>query len=136
MDEVELLGKSFKIAEKIGLMPLLRFAKAAQNGVDSNDMAGLAALLDVLEQCIDPDEWQRFNDHADKTRADEDELLQMVYLVIEAISDRPISRPSDSSAGPPATGPRSVDGSSRALRLLEGRPDLQVAVLRAAQQSA
>lgn len=49
---VEFLGKEFAIADKIGLMPLMRFAHAAKSGLDSDDMEGLAALYDVLRQCI------------------------------------------------------------------------------------
>lgn len=128
---VPFCGEDFRIADKIGLMPMMRFAKVAQAGVDSADLAGLAAMYDLLEQCLADDEWQRFSDHADKSRADGDELMAVVGKVFEELGKRPTSRSSDSSDGPPPTSERSTAGSSPALRLLDGRPDLQVAVLRA-----
>ncbi len=131
---VEFAGDRFAVAEKIGLMPLMRFAKVAQSGVDSADMAGLAAMYDLLEQCIAPADWQRFQTAADRSRADGDDLMGVVRDAIEAISARPTSQPSDSSDGPTATPPSSEpDCSSRVIARLEqqGRPDLALVVAQA-----
>jgi hypothetical protein len=49
---VEFMGREFAIASKIGLMPLMRFAHAAKSGLDSADMEGMAAMYDMLRQCI------------------------------------------------------------------------------------
>ena len=131
MSDVTFGGESFTVADRIGLMPLMRFAKHAQAGVDANEMAGLAALLDLLEQCIAPQDWQRFNDHADKVRADGDQLMVVVKDVIEVLSARPTSRPSDSSDGPSTTSVSSAgDSSTQVITRLEaqGRPDLALIV--------
>lgn len=131
MSDIEFGGERFTVADKIGLMPLMRFAKAAQGGVDSNDMAGLAAMYDLLEQCIAPADWRRFEVAADKTRASGEELMAVVKDVMEAMTARPTSLPSDSSDGPTIIGPNSGGGSSlRVVRRLEeqGRPDLALMV--------
>lgn len=130
-DQVEFCGERFTIADKIGLMPLMRFAKVGKAGVDSDSLEGLVAMYDLLEQCLSPAEWQRFQDTADKHRADADELLAVVTKVFEVLSERPTSRPSDSSDGPSTDGANSTAEVSSALAQLRGRPDLAVAVVRA-----
>lgn len=130
-ESIQFNGESFAVAERIGAMPLMRFAKIAQGGVDANEMAGLAAIYDLLEQAVDPADWQRFCDHADKTRASGDELMTVVRDAITVLSARPTSRPSDSPGGPPTTQESSGgDSSSRAIARLEerGRPDLALIV--------
>lgn len=140
MAEVVLKGASFEVTTGgIGLMPLMRFAKVAQSGADTNELAGLAAMYDLLEQCFDADEWQRFQAHADRTHADGDELMKVVSNVFEALSERPTRRPSDSSAGSSSESVRSAVGSSsQVIERLEdqGRPDLALLVTRAAESRA
>jgi hypothetical protein len=136
-DLVTFHGETFAMADRIGLMPLMRFAKFAKAGVDSADMAGLAALYDLLEQCIDPQDWPRFEACADKNRADGEELLEVVTDVIERLTDRPTTRPSVSSDGPRTVEPNSTaSSSSDASRLLPGRPDLQLFVVQAQEARA
>ncbi len=133
-DTVAFAGERFEVADRIGLMPLMRFAKFAQRGVDSNEMEGLAAMYDLLEQCIAPDDWRRFEDHADKQRVDGEELMSVVRDVIELLSSRPTRRPSDSSDGPLIMSENSADDSSQqVIDQLErrGRPDLALHVARA-----
>lgn len=164
---VEFMGKEFAVASKIGLMPLMRFAHAAKSGLDSADLEGMAAMYDMLRQCIADDSvfvfqgrritrgeaselppeavehvtvyggWDEFEAHATRERADDaGELFGVVQKVMSLLSERPTSRPSDSSAGPPATAPTSTEDSSslEVVRRLnsQGRPDLAMAVLRQA----
>ena len=131
MSELTFSGETFRLADKVGLMPLMRFAHVSRRGVDSNDMEGLAAIYDLLKQCLADEEWDRFEDHATDVRADGDDLLAVVSQAIEAIAARPTSEPSDSSDGPTHTSGSSADGSSSPViaRLVErGRPDLAVIV--------
>lgn len=104
---IEFAGESFAVADKIGLMPLMRFAHLADSGVDSEDMAGLAAMYDLLEQCIAEQDWSRFQRAATKSRADGDDLMAAVQAAIAVISERPTGRPSDSSAGLTVIEPKS-----------------------------
>lgn len=128
---VEFLGERFRIADKVSSLALMRFAKVASTGVDADDMEGLAALYDVLEQCIDPGQWSAFQKHADRQRAQSDDLLELVKEVLPRIAARPTGRPSDSSDGPPMpNGLFADDSSSRVITRLEarGRPDLALMV--------
>jgi len=129
--EIDFGGEKFTVADKIGLMPLMRFAKTAQGGVDSSDMAGLSAMYDLLQQCIADADWDRFQSVANKVRADGEELMGVVKDVMEELTARPTSRPSDSSDGPKST-PRNSEGDSslRVVQRLEekGRPDLALMV--------
>lgn len=105
-------GRPFKIADKFGLMPLLRLGYFAKKGLDTGDMESLAVMYDVIRQAIHPDDWEAFMDHAADVHADEEELMACVQQAVEVISARPTRRPSDSSDGPPATATNSSAGSS------------------------
>ncbi len=134
MAEVEFGGEAFTTAEKIGLMPLMRFAKVAKAGADAGDMDGLAALYDLLKQCIAPSDWARFEAVADRTQAEGDELMAVVGKVFEALSERPTRSPSDSSDGRTSTQRSSGDASYlRVVERLEaeGRPELAHVVVMA-----
>lgn len=134
---VEFMGEQFAMSDRIGVMPLMRFAKTAAAGTQSNDMAGLVALYDLLEQCIDPADWPRFEQHAMTSRADSADLMQVTTTVFRVLSGRPTKRPSDSSDGPQRTEASSTAGSSSpAIRLLTGRPDLQAVVAQAEAATA
>lgn len=131
---IEFGGDTFDTAERIGLMPMMRFAKVANEGIDSNTLQGLAAMYDLLEQCIAPHDWSRFQKVADRTHADGEELMAVVGKVFEVLSARPTSRPSVSSDGPSTTSTPSTAGSSSPVvaRLeREGRPDLALLVSQA-----
>lgn len=134
MPKVPFLGEEFELAEKIGMMPVLRFAKLAKNGLDSEELEGLVAIYDLLEQCFAPQEWQRFQDHAVKVRADGEQLMEVAAKAMGEVSNRPTEQPSDSSAGLPITSPSSTgDSFSRVKERFErqGRPDLALLVMQA-----
>jgi hypothetical protein len=137
VSEIQFGGETFAVAERIGTMPLMQFAKIAKGGTDSDTMAGFTALYDLLEQCIDPADWQRFQDVATRTRADSKDLMTVIGRAVGAMTDRPTLRPSDSSDGPASTPPNSAgDLSSRVVQRLEeqGRPD-QAFMVRMADRS-
>lgn len=131
MTTVDFLGEQFKVADKVGALPLMRFAKVARAGVDAGELEGLAAMYDLLGQVIHPDDWSRFEDHADKEHADGDQLLALVQEVFALMAARPTGRSSDSSDGPQTIEPSSTDDSSSPVisRMNErGRPDLALLV--------
>lgn len=124
---VEFFGKRFRIAEKIGLMPLMKFAHAASNqdAMAAGDMDALASIYEMLRDCIyggnglepgeegyDPGDWKKFERYAVEVKADHDELLPVVSQVIEMLTARPTREPSGSSAGQPATSRSSTANSS------------------------
>ena len=132
--KVELLGKHFRIAEKIGLMPLLKFASASS--MTTEDPRALAAVYSMLQDCIyegspacgtckdckdgredlcksyDRGDWSAFEQHAMETKADADELLTVITQVLEIVSGRPTKQPGGSSGGPRATRRGSTGSSS------------------------
>jgi len=131
MAEIDFFGEKFATAEKIGLMPMMLFAKASEAGATTDDMAGLVAMYDLLEQYIADEEWSRFCTTASKNRASGDEIFEVVGKVLAAQAARPTQRRSDSSDGPPTTEQNSTSAfESRAIDLFPGRPDLQLAVVR------
>jgi hypothetical protein len=138
-DQIEFLGRGFTVAAKIGLMPLLRFAKAAKSGLDSSDVEGMAAMHDLLQQCIVDEEWAVFEQHATTQRADDEDLMDFIKRVMAVLSQRPTKRPSDSSTGPQNVRPSYGDAlSSRVTSRLEqqGRPDLALIVTEAQEARA
>lgn len=105
------VGRSYTVADKLGLMPLLKFAHIASKGTDGNEMDGMAAMYELLHNVIADDQWDDFEAHATATRAGEDELLSAVTGAIQVMTARPTKRPSDLSPGPSSTEPSSPDGS-------------------------
>jgi hypothetical protein len=136
-ETVAFFGKEFHVADRIGLMPLLKFAKHAREGVDSADAEGLAAMYDFLRQCIADDDWNAFENHATDQRADDEDLLELITQVMEIVGERPTKRRSGSSTGSSTTAPSSEgDSSSRVIQRFEqdGRPDLALIVTDAVEQ--
>jgi hypothetical protein len=86
----------------------------------------------ISKALIHPDDVDLFLRTAVAHRQTIEDLVTVGLKIIEALTARPTQLPSASSDGQPTTTMSSgADSSSRALQLLDGRPDLQVAVLRA-----
>ncbi len=122
---ITLAGEDFRVAEKVGLMPLLKFSHAAN--LRSDDEKAYAAMYEILRDVILEDEepcgkcpgckaaapdpvaadcafadegdWERFQQHAVDSKADADQLLDVVSQAIKLISARPTESPSGSSNG-------------------------------------
>lgn len=134
---VEFMGREFRIADKIGAMPLLKFSMYAD--MATSDPKALAAMYAMLRDCIHPGDpgcgkdscpacaagngkscpdradkgdWQAFEDHAMETRADADDLLDVITRTMELLSGRPTGQPSASSAGRPGISAGSTARSS------------------------
>lgn len=114
-DQFKLQGHTFTIAPEINIIALGRFARAARAGANTDDMEGLASLIDTVASVVIPEDENRFLDVASKHRVDADLLLKIVAAVMEAQSGTPIEPSSDSSGGRSTTGPN-----SRALSSSEG----------------
>ena len=131
---VEFMGKRFRIADKVGLMPLLKFS--AFSDVDVGDPRALGALYAMLRDCIHPGtpgcgecedckngadracakydagDWHAFEDHAMETKAEADDLMDVVTKTIELIAGRPTQPPPPSSPGRRSTRDASMARSS------------------------
>jgi len=112
---VTVLGHSYKVADKVGLMPLLKFAHAADQGIDSQDIEGLNAIYEMLNDCIAPADWDRFQKEMTKEKAFVDDLLPVVQQAIQIISARPTGEPSGSSTSSESTTDGLTGDSSRGL---------------------
>lgn len=134
-DYIEFMGEKFRLAEHVSIMPLAAFAESARRGMDTADMAGLAAMYRVIRSVIhrpplvgadgarvidpvtgrparDESEWHRFEDIADNECEDPDDLMAVVDQAMEVIAARPPKRRATSSATSPATSQRSRASSS------------------------
>ena len=134
---VTLAGKEFRVAEKVGLMPLLKFSHAANLRAD--DERAYAALYSILRDVIyegdepcgncetckaldnptardceiaDGGDWEAFEDHATRVKADGDDLLEVVSQAMVVITARPTELPASSSAGSRKTTRNSTGSSS------------------------
>jgi hypothetical protein len=91
----------------------------------------ISALSSLSATVVHPDDLDRFVALAHAHRQTIGDITELTGAIVEALSKRPTVRPSASSDGSPATAPSSTDdSSSRALHRLEGRPDLQLTVIR------
>lgn len=109
---VEFEGKEFGIADKVGLMPLMEFAYHANSGIDTSDMGALAAIYEMLKDCIHPEEWDKFRAHAKHVKAGAEELMPVVQQTVELLTARPTSPESDSSSPSRQMSPSLTDTSS------------------------
>lgn len=76
-------GKSYRMADRIGVWPLMQLARAAQEGVNSTDMRGLAALHAMFQDMIHPDDFPQFE--ADMIAAKFTDPMGLLTTTQEAI---------------------------------------------------
>jgi hypothetical protein len=137
LNSIEFLGKRFRLAESVGLMPLLKFAFTAKQGVGVDDLEGLAAMYTLIRGCIDrsqvqqtdgegkavfdeagapvwagPSQWDLFEQHATDTNASGDDLSDLITRAIQVISARPPKSRGDSSPSSRPTSANTKDSSS------------------------
>jgi hypothetical protein len=109
--KVKFCGEEYAIADEVAGFAVWKFARATVDG-DTDGLQLLAAKHTLLQECIAPDEWARFQRHALAKKADGDDLMAVINQVMAALAARPTRRPSGSSTGPPPTPPNSKDSSS------------------------
>ena len=131
---VEFMGERFRISDKVGLMPLLKFSAYAD--MSTTDAGALGAMYAMLRDCIhqgtsgcgecescqadnergcrdfDPGDWGRFERHAMDVKAEADDLLDVITKAMELISGRPTGQPGPSSPGRRSTRDASMARSS------------------------
>lgn len=113
---VEFLGKRFRISDKVGLFPLMMFADAAEEGMDTDDPRALAAIWRMLRDCIHPEDWQAFVRHGTDQKCNDTEVMFGVCeQTVRLLTARPSPPPSVSSSGRPARS-RSSTGSRSGTR--------------------
>lgn len=88
-------GKRFRLADSMGLMPLMQWA-ASQEGVDTGNVAQLVSFYKVLKDLVHPDDWQAFCDHTCEAKCGDAEFSAFQSAAMEAISARPTGEPATS----------------------------------------
>jgi hypothetical protein len=110
-DRVEFMGEWFRISDRVGVMPLMKFANAADAKLDTSDLAALSAMYDMLRDCIyggtesdtdpriaalkpgdkgyDAGDWHKFERHAIRMKAGADDLMPVTQQVVEILTSRP-----------------------------------------------
>ncbi len=125
----EFLGQTFVPPDSFNWRRVTKMARAAQGGGDTAEMTSLAAMDSVVDACLRKEDVDRFDELCDEHGVSPDDLMKFVADTIVEVSERPTSRPSDSSGGPTATEPSStVISSSPVMDRLASRPDLMVIV--------
>jgi len=143
-DYVAFLGEKFRLADNVSMMPMLAYANASNQGLDSDDMKGLAAMYSLIRSVVhrpplvdehgnrqtdpetgrrlyDESEWQRFSQLAEDELADGEDLMGFVGDAMEVMSARPRKRREVSSDGSPRTLEKSKPvSSSRAIPQADG----------------
>jgi len=80
-------GEEYRIAEKIGIWPLLQLARAAEAGVSMADQKGLAATHALLQDVIHPDDWGRFQEDMISGKVDDlGELMKATQQATELMA--------------------------------------------------
>ena len=116
----------FYVDTEMGFIPYGKFAQAASSGLDSGDMLGTAAIMDILQDCIGAapgtgktkaereasartkdQEYARFCFVCTKYKVQMDTLLEIIGAIFTAQSARPTQKPSDSPSGASKTSPKS-----------------------------
>src|SRR5689334_14924815 len=82
------MGSSFRISEKVGILPLMEFASLSAQDVDTSDMGALAAMYELLKQCIDDRDWQGFRKKALESRAGTDDIFDAVTKTLTVLGNR------------------------------------------------
>jgi hypothetical protein len=112
------------------------FLESAAKVDEANISEAMALLKGTFRMVVHPDDFDTFWSTAKRERQGVDDLMGVLYAVVEAVTDRPTERPSDSSDGPTRTAPTSAgDSSSRVVRRLEteGRPSMALMVMQASE---
>lgn len=99
--DFDLDGVTFAGEGDISVMDLSEYARLANQGVDSESAEGIGILADVYSGLLGERVYQKFRTHCRKHGTDGATLVAILQDLITEESDRPTSRPSDSSDGPP-----------------------------------
>ncbi len=110
-DTFELWGREFRLAPKLGAVPIMLLAKAAQQGADTLDADGTVAVLDWFLACLHPDDRFAAKRFTIDLAVDADDLARAAEAMTAVMLDRPTPPSSDSSDGRPSTS-KSSNGSA------------------------
>jgi hypothetical protein len=80
----KLMGAEYKLAPKVGIWPLMQYARAVETGDnDVGNRRAMASAHAILEDSVHPDDWGRFQE--DMIAKKMDDLLMVLDAVMGAI---------------------------------------------------
>lgn len=85
-------GRHFRLADSIGLMPLMEWA-AAQDEVDTRNASQLLGFYRVLQDLVHPAEWQAFKAFTREHKCDDTDFAAFQNAAMEALAARPTEAP-------------------------------------------
>lgn len=132
-DSFGYFGETVRVNPDLSDLAMVDFVETGVAIQAMDGKGGLLALKDMLRSLVHPEDFDRLWELAKANRQQIDDLDALAEAIVVSVTGRPTEQPSDSSDGLPTT---PDDSSSRALRLLDGRPDLQMAIVRAQEAQA
>jgi hypothetical protein len=137
---------SIRVNPSCSRAALVEFLAEAGTVAQQDEVRAAQLIMRTMREVVHPDDFDRFWTIAKRERQDpQEDILPIAQQVIEATTGFPTGQSSASGTGPASTTPKfAVDLPSpdapgfdprtlNGLRITEGRPDLQVAVLRAGE---
>ncbi len=91
---VTLRDREFRLAQEVGIMPLMEWAAASDVDVASAD--GLRAVFYVLKDAVHEDDWAEFRKFTRDEKVAAEELLDFANAALEALAGRPTGEPAGS----------------------------------------
>lgn len=88
-------GRSFRLSEGIGLMPLMEWAASADE-VDGTNSTRLASFFRVLRDLVHPDDWNAFRAYTREQKCSDADFIAFQNAAFEAIAARPTQEPAAS----------------------------------------
>lgn len=129
--EITYFNETIRANPELGELDYVDFMSTA-GGVDVTNPLAAGLIKDFARLCIHGEDFDTFWSLARKNRQGVEDLFPLLQRIVEKVTERPTGRPSDSSDGPSTTPQSSEDADfSRAMQEYSGRPDLQLAIVRA-----
>ena len=92
---VPIAGKSFRLADSIGLMALMEFAVAADE-IDALAGSQLVAMYRLLKDVVHEDDWADFAKHTREAKCTDEDFADFQNAALEALAARPTEEPEHS----------------------------------------
>jgi hypothetical protein len=100
---------------------LLKFAKMATRDIGTDDMQGMAVMLDLIHGVVLPSARARFDELAETNDVSGSQMMDFVVAVMKANTGRPFRQPSSSEGSASTGSPKSKSGSGQVVDLGDGR---------------
>lgn len=86
---IRFMGGEYKLAEKIGVWPMMQLARASEAGLSARDSKGLAAIYSYLQQVLHEDDWPQFEEDMITKRADDlESLMKFLSDAVTLVQER------------------------------------------------